>query len=96
MKQGFAALAALATRRRRAIKRIVQPMLGFKSIRCARALVAGIETMHIVKRVQLHLLKNRASSAPDKFYSLAFWGRPTQGVFRHLSAVATEAPGIAL
>ena len=28
-------------------------MLGFKSFRCARALVAGIETMHMIKKGQL-------------------------------------------
>jgi hypothetical protein len=32
----------------RAIKRIVRPMLGFKDFDCARRLVAGIETMHMV------------------------------------------------
>ena len=56
----------------RAIKRIVRPMLGFKSFRCARALIAGIETMHMFKKGQLDLLKDRASSAADEFYSLAF------------------------
>ena len=56
----------------RAIKRIVRPMLGFKSFRCARALIAGIETMHMIKKGQLDSLKDRASSAADEFYSLAF------------------------
>ena len=56
----------------RAIKRIVRPMLGFKSFRCARALIAGIETMHVIKKGQLDSLKDRASSAADEFYSLAF------------------------
>ena len=56
----------------RAIKRIVRPMLGFKSFRCSRALIAGIETMHMFKKGQLDLLKDRASSAADEFYSLAF------------------------
>ncbi len=56
----------------RAIKRIVRPMLGFKSFRCARALIAGNETMHMIKKGQLDSLKDRASSAADEFYSLAF------------------------
>ena len=30
-----------------AIKRIVRPLMGFKSFRCARIILAGIETMHI-------------------------------------------------
>ena len=34
----------------RAIKRIVRPMLGFKDFDCARRLIAGIETMHMVKK----------------------------------------------
>src|SRR5450755_2154339 len=37
----------------RAIKRIVRPMLGFKDFDCARRLIAGIETMHMVKKGQL-------------------------------------------
>ena len=56
----------------RAVKRIVRPMLGFKNFRCARAVIAGIETMHMIKKGQLAAIKDRASSAADKFYSLAF------------------------
>lgn len=33
----------------RAIKRITRPMLGFKSFWCARILLAGIETMHMMQ-----------------------------------------------
>ena len=55
-----------------AIKRVVRPMLGFKSFRCARAILSGIETMHMIKKGQLDAVKDRASSAADKFYSLAF------------------------
>ena len=56
----------------RAIKRVVRPMLGFKSFRCARAILSGIETMHMIKKSQLDVVKDRASSAADKFYSSAF------------------------
>ena len=56
----------------RAVKRIVRPMLGFKSFRCARALIAGIETMHMIKKGQLDGSQGQASSAAAKFYSLAF------------------------
>ena len=56
----------------RAIKRIVRPMLGFKNFRCARAVLAGIETMHMIKKGQLDERKDRASSAAEQFYSLAF------------------------
>ena len=58
----------------RAIKRIVRPMLGFKTFRCARALIAGIvgiETMHMIRKGQLDVPKGRASSAANQFSSLA-------------------------
>ena len=57
---------------RRAIKRIARPMLGFKSFVCARILIAGIETMHMIRKGQLEPLKEKDSSAADQFYSLAF------------------------
>ncbi len=56
----------------RAIKRVVRPMLGFKSLACARILIAGIETMHMIRKEQLKHPKDQASSAADQFYSLAF------------------------
>ena len=56
----------------RAVKRIVRPMLGFKSFGCARALIAGIETMHMIKKGQLDCPEAQASSAVSQFYSLAF------------------------
>ena len=55
----------------RAIKRIVRPMLGFKDFDCARRLISGIETMHMLKKGQLDGLKDQASSAAHQFYSLA-------------------------
>ena len=56
----------------RAVKRIVRPMLGFKNFRCARALIAGIETMHMIKKGQFDASKAQASSAANQFYLLAF------------------------
>ena len=50
----------------------MRPLLGFKSFRCARALIAGIETMHTIKKGQLDGSKDRASAPADPFYSLAF------------------------
>ena len=47
-------------------------MLGFKNFRCARILIAGIETMHMIRKSQLADIKDRASSAANQFYSLAF------------------------
>ncbi|MBW8832918.1 MAG: IS6 family transposase, partial [Burkholderiales bacterium] len=51
----------------RAIKRIVRPMLGFKYFHCARTLIAGIETTHMVKKGQLDCPKGQALSAADQF-----------------------------
>ena len=56
----------------RAVKRITNPMLGFKSFWSARKLLAGIETMHMIKKGQLHCPGGQAISAADQFYSLAF------------------------
>ena len=56
----------------RAVKRITRPMLGFKTFRCARILIAGIEVMHMIRKGQLGDIKDRASSAANQFYSLAF------------------------
>ena len=56
----------------RAIKRVVRPMLGFKSIRCARILIAGIELMHMIKKGQLECPEGQVTPAASQFYSLAF------------------------
>ena len=56
----------------RAVKRITNPMLGFKSFWCAQKLIAGIETMHMAKNGKLHCPGGKAKSAAGRFYSLAF------------------------
>ncbi len=56
----------------RAIKRIVRPMLGFKSSRCARVLLAGIEILHMIRKGQLVCPQGQVMSAANQFYSLAF------------------------
>jgi transposase-like protein len=56
----------------RAIKRIMRPMLEFKSTHCARTLLAGIETMHMIRTGQLGGPKGKVASAAKQFYSLAF------------------------
>lgn len=56
----------------RAVKRIVRPMLGFKSFGCARVLIAGTLTMHMIKKGQLDRPEAKTSSAASQFYSLAF------------------------
>jgi putative transposase len=47
-------------------------MLGVKAFRCARILIAGIETMPMIRKGQLGALKDKDSSAARQFYSLAF------------------------
>ena len=56
----------------RAIKRLVRPMLGFKTFRCARIILDGIETMHMIKKGQLNCPEGQVASAASPFYSLAF------------------------
>ena len=55
-----------------AVKRVTAPMLGFKSFWSAKRLIAGIETMHMIKKGQLHCPGGQVMSAADQFYSLAF------------------------
>jgi putative transposase len=52
----------------RAIKRIIRPTLVFQTFRCARILLAGIETAHMIKKGQLDCPNG---SAADQFHSLA-------------------------
>jgi transposase-like protein len=40
----------------RAIKRRTRPMLGFKTFRCARILLAGIEIMHMIVKGQMSVV----------------------------------------
>ena len=56
----------------RAVKRVTDPMLGFKSFWSAKKLIAEIETMHMVKKGQWHCPVGQAMSAAQQFYSLAF------------------------
>lgn len=53
----------------RAIKRRTRPMLGFKTFRCARILLGGIELMHMVAKGQM---KDSGSchTPAEQFYSL--------------------------
>ena len=56
----------------RAVKRVTRPMLGFKSFWSAARTIAGIETMHMIKKGQLHCPAGQQLSAAHQFYSLAF------------------------
>lgn len=55
----------------RAIKRRTRPMMGFKSFDSARKIIAGVETMHMVKKGQLRCSEGLVVSDADRFYSLA-------------------------
>jgi transposase-like protein len=54
----------------RAIKRRTRPMLGFKDFRCARIILGGIETMHMIRKGQMKDDGN-SQTAAQRFYSLA-------------------------
>jgi len=55
----------------RAIKRRTRPMLGFKTFRCARILLAGIELMHMIAKGQMTCARGTYPSAAVQFYELA-------------------------
>jgi putative transposase len=46
-------------------------MLGFKTFRCARILLAGIEIMHMIAKGQMKCASGTHPSAADQFYNLA-------------------------
>lgn len=55
----------------RTFKRITGPMYGFKSFWSARIIIAGIETMHMIKKGQMNCPEGSAMTAAQQFYSLA-------------------------
>lgn len=56
----------------RVIKRITRQMLGFKSSWRARTIIAGIETMHMIKKGQMDCSNGSTVYAADQSYGLAF------------------------
>jgi putative transposase len=54
----------------RAIKRRTRPMLGFKTFRCARILLGGIELMHMIVKGQMQNSGSGQTPA-EQFYSLS-------------------------
>ena len=55
----------------RAVKRLTRPMLGFKSFWSARCTIAGIETMHAIRKGQLATTGNASQTPAEQFYALA-------------------------
>jgi putative transposase len=53
----------------RAIKRRTRPMMGFKDFRCARIILSGIETMHMIRKGQMKD-SGVTRTAAAQFYSL--------------------------
>lgn len=53
----------------RAIKRRTRPMIGFKDFRCARIILSGIETMHMIRKGQMKD-SGVTRTAADQFYAL--------------------------
>jgi transposase-like protein len=67
----FKYLNNLVEQDHRAIKRRIQPMLGFKSFRCARILLGGIEVMHMIAKEPMKWVHGTLPSTADQFYGLA-------------------------
>jgi len=55
----------------RGVKRITKPMMGFKSFRSARNVLAGIERMHMIRKGQMITPEGADLSFADQFYALA-------------------------
>ena len=55
----------------RAVKRIVRPMLGFKSSWSARCTIAGVEVMRAIRKEQPVTTSNERQTPAEQFYSLA-------------------------
>ena len=54
----------------RAVKRITKPMMGFKSFRAARNVLAGIELMLMIRKGQMITEEGCDLSFADQFYAL--------------------------
>lgn len=55
----------------RAVKRRVRPMLGFESMASARAILGGIEMVHMMRQGQAKYACNRQPSLAEQFHLLA-------------------------
>jgi len=60
----------------RAVKRVIRPMLNFKSFHSAKNILAGIELMHMIRKGQLNMEGSDTMSFADQFYALAGQLRP--------------------
>ena len=54
------------------MKRVTQPMLGFKSFAAAQGTLVGIELMHMIKKKQMLVeAGDEGRTAAEQFYALA-------------------------
>jgi len=61
---------------RRAVKRVIKPMLNFKSFHSATSNLARIELMHMIREDQLNMKWRDKMSVADQLYALAGQVRP--------------------
>jgi hypothetical protein len=72
---------------------VTQPMLGLENVRCARIIIAGMSTNHLIRKGQLEDIKDRASSAENSFtYWLFNRGQPGSRAWLHRGSATTPAP----
>jgi transposase-like protein len=64
-------LTNLIEQDRRAVKRIVHPMLGLTSFEAAQRTLAEIELMHMIKKGQIETGGQLGQTPAEQFYSLA-------------------------
>jgi putative transposase len=55
----------------RFVKRVTRPMLGIETFRTARAVLVGIELMHMIRKGQLSVEKGKNLTFAEQFYALA-------------------------
>lgn len=55
----------------RDVKRVIRPMLNFKSFRLARNVLASIELMHMICKGQMIVAEENQMSFAEQFYALA-------------------------
>lgn len=56
----------------RAVKRVVRPMMGFKSFRSAAATLAGVEFMHMIRKGQVAMIPVNDMKAQKTFIASLF------------------------
>jgi len=76
----------------RAIKKRTRPMMGYKSFRLGARIIAGIETVHMVKKGQLRCPAGEKGSAAQQFYSLAVQSLKTRPRGARTSAAIPTEP----